>query len=327
MSTSIVATAPGKVVLSGEYAVLDCAPAICMAINYRARATISVRVDGFSRVESKGYVSERGEFQSTDSGIRWQIGRKSFIVIDTVWQAVNIGKDTGRDIHLDTTSFIDSLTLQKIGVGSSAAISVALTAAVMGCADIATIGMLAHKAHKELQGGIGSGVDIATSLQGGLIEYRVEDNAVKILSWPNGLSYRLIWTGTPAITRDKLAQLNMGVSKPSRVRLADASESMACHWQSGDPVRVLNGYRDYCEQLREFSDDYKLGIFDMGHDELWREAKARNLIYKPCGAGGGDVGILLGLDNVELDAFCHSLSNNFKILDCELSDVGVRIEL
>ena len=25
--------------------------------------------------------------------------------------------------------------------------------------------------------------------------------------------------------------------------------------------------------------------------------------------------------------FCHSLSNNFKILDCELSDVGVRIEL
>ena len=46
MSTSIVATAPGKVVLSGEYAVLDCAPAICMAINYRARATIVLNPRG-----------------------------------------------------------------------------------------------------------------------------------------------------------------------------------------------------------------------------------------------------------------------------------------
>ena len=326
MSASIVATAPGKVVLSGEYAVLDGAPAICMAINRRARATISHHGDSTSHVESMGYARERGEFESTDNGIRWHMGQESFTVIDTVWRAANVGKGIGRDIHLNTTSFIDSMTYQKIGVGSSAAITVALTAAVKGCADVATIGMLAHQAHKELQGGVGSGVDVASSLYGGLIEYRVEGATVKALPWPTGLSYRLIWTGTPASTQDKLMQLNAGVSKPSRVRLVGASEVMAGHWQSGDPVRVLDGYRDYCEQLREFSSDHKLGIFDVGHNELWREAKGRNLTYKPCGAGGGDVGIVLGLDDAELDAFGRVLTTNFKMLDCELSPTGVRIE-
>lgn len=326
MSASIVATAPGKVVLSGEYAVLDGAPAICMAINRRARATISHHGDSTSHVESMGYARERGEFESTDNGIRWHMGQESFTVIDTVWRAANVGKGIGRDIHLNTTSFIDSTTYQKIGVGSSAAITVALTAAVKGCADVATIGMLAHQAHKELQGGVGSGVDVASSLYGGLIEYRVEGATVKALPWPTGLSYRLIWTGTPASTQDKLMQLNAGVSKPSRVRLVGASEVMAGHWQSGDPVRVLDGYRDYCEQLREFSSDHKLGIFDVGHNELWREAKGRNLTYKPCGAGGGDVGIVLGLDDAELDAFGRALTTNFKMLDCELSGAGVRIE-
>ena len=201
-----------------------------------------------------------------------------------------------------------------------------MTAAVQGCADVATIGTLAHQAHKELQGGVGSGVDIASSLYGGLIEFRVEGAAVKALSWPLGLSYRLIWTGTPASTQDKLTHLNAGVSKPSRVRLAGASEIMAGHWRSGDAERVLGGYQDYCEQLREFSSDHGLGIFDAGHNELWREAKARNLTYKPCGAGGGDVGIVLGLDDAELDVFGRALTTEFKILDCELSGAGVRID-
>ena len=35
------ASAPGKIVLAGEYAVLWDAPAVCMAIDRRARACVS----------------------------------------------------------------------------------------------------------------------------------------------------------------------------------------------------------------------------------------------------------------------------------------------
>ena len=40
MISRVTASAPGKVVLSGEYAVLSGAPAICMAVNRRATVTI-----------------------------------------------------------------------------------------------------------------------------------------------------------------------------------------------------------------------------------------------------------------------------------------------
>jgi len=45
--------------------------------------------------------------------------------------------------------------------------------------------------------------------------------------------------------------------------------------------------------LREFSDDHGLGIFDAGHAEMVAAVEAAGLVYKPCGAGGGDVGIVL----------------------------------
>ena len=47
MTERITATAPGKVVLSGEYAVLNGAPAICMAVNRRAVAQPAIRTRTF----------------------------------------------------------------------------------------------------------------------------------------------------------------------------------------------------------------------------------------------------------------------------------------
>jgi len=58
MTRAVVASAPGKIVLSGEYAVLDGAPAIVMAVNRRARAALA-DVDGrVSQVRAPGYTNE-----------------------------------------------------------------------------------------------------------------------------------------------------------------------------------------------------------------------------------------------------------------------------
>ena len=326
MSSYQIASSPGKVILSGEYAVLDNAPAICMAIDCRAEAKIQKCNGLISKVKSIGFSSEDGEFKSSEKGISWCKGKEEFTVIDAVWQVVNFKKLIGLKINLDTSSFTDVLSERKLGLGSSAAIIVALIAAMKNCDDPEKIKLLTHKAHKQLQGGLGSGADVATSLHGGLIKFQTENYTTKSLSWPNDLFYRLIWTGSSASTKDKLIRFMKGQDKLSRKELMNGAISMATHWQSGDAKKILVGYENYCELLYKFSCDYDLGIFSMGHKELLSQAKKNNLVYKPCGAGGGDIGILLGLDKKHLDKFCSSMRNDFKKLDYKLSSNGVRIE-
>ncbi|MAD91183.1 MAG: hypothetical protein CMQ54_00395 [Gammaproteobacteria bacterium] len=327
MSLLVKASSPGKVILSGEYAVLDKAPAICMAVNCRAEVIIEKCNNGISRVESSGYHSKKGEFEFLEKGILWRDGQESFAVIDAVWQVIDNYVPINQKINLNTIAFVDEYCNKKLGLGSSAAIIVALIAAVKKCDDLKKIKILAHQAHKKLQGGLGSGVDIATSLYGGLLEFQIENFTTKSLSWPDGLCYRLIWTGSSASTKDKLRRFFGGRDKSSRRELIDASKIMAAHWQNSDAEKILAGYVDYCKSLYDFSCDYNLGIFQMGHEELFQEAKKKNLIYKPCGAGGGDIGILLGLNSEELDKFCSSMSKSFKKLDYKLSIDGVRIEV
>ena len=52
---TVAASAPGKIVLSGEYAVLWDAPAVCMAVNRRAVATVSPSDDGECHIVTPGF--------------------------------------------------------------------------------------------------------------------------------------------------------------------------------------------------------------------------------------------------------------------------------
>lgn len=326
MTRTIAASAPGKVVLSGEYAVLDGAPAICMAIDRRARAVIGASDSDITTVEAAKHTKDIGRFRGKDGVLEWSQGQSAFSVVDSVWRIANVADAPALAIHLDSSEFVDGGTGLKIGIGSSAAITVALVMALKGRDDSANIATIAQRAHAEFQGGIGSGVDIACSLTGGLIEYRVAGASTTRLDWPERLNARLVWTGQPASTRDKLSQLDATVSKPSRVRLAGASEDIALAWRSGDAGKILAGYHEYIECLSEFSIDHNLGIFDAGHSEIRRAASTENLIYKPCGAGGGDIGIVLGSDALQLDAFARQLATKYTVLDWGLTAMGAMIE-
>jgi phosphomevalonate kinase len=321
-----IASAPGKVVLSGEYAVLDGAPAICMGVNRRARVVIDSTDAEFSTVEAPGYTSASGRFQVSGGVLRWQEGQDDFGVVDSVWRISGLADKPSHAIALDSGEFIDDDTGQKIGIGSSSAITVALVAAMQNATEGSNIAMLAQRAHADLQGGVGSGVDVACSLRGGLIEYRMEGAATVALRWPDGLHSRLIWTGRAASTREKLSLLDAAVSKPSRVRLAGASEDIARAWRSGSAGKILNQYHHYIECLQDFSVDHDLGIFDAGHADILHAASADNLIYKPCGAGGGDVGIVFGTDEQQLDTFARQLMRKYRVLDWQLSDTGAIVE-
>ena len=327
MTAMTVASAPGKVVLCGEYAVLDGAPAICMAINRRAVASVSPSRGKTSRVVAPGYAKIEGEFRSHTDGIEWLQGEGRFEIVDAVWRVAEVKSDESYTIVLDTSEFIDATTSTKFGIGSSAALTVALTLAMSAADNNEDLQHDASRAHATLQGGTGSGVDIACSVNGGLIDYCMQGTNASSLQWPESLAYRLLWSGVATSTATKLELLQAGASRPSRAHLRRAAETMAEAWRSGNAGDVIATYRDYNVALRSFSVDHDLGVFDAGHDQIADAATEAGLVYKPCGAGGGDVGILFGTDEAKLDAFVgKDIAAAFSLLRCEIDYSGARIE-
>ena len=275
---NVTASAPGKIVLCGEYAVLWDAPAVCMAVNRRAVATVAQSGDGDCHLETPGFD-----------------GMEPYRILDALLH----GERPARSFRLDTTAFVENG--RKTGIGSSAALVVALAAALADSTDVLAEALAAHS---DLQGGKGSGVDVATAVHGGLIEYERENARVRALSWPAGLAYRVIWTGVPASTANKLEKISAAASRPS-----------------------LEEYVPYIGVLRQFSIDHDLGIFDAGHDELTDAAMVDGLVYKPAGAGGGDIGVLFGRSDNDLDAFLQRHAGLVRrVLDCALDPYGVRLE-
>ena len=296
----VVASAPGKIVLSGEYAVLIGAPALCMAVN--RRAVVGLRPAEACRVHTPGFT-----------------GEDRFGIVD----AVSPGGRPPFEIELDTSAFAENGN--KIGIGSSAALTVALTAALENSTDVLDHALAAHG---RLQGQAGSGVDIATAVHGGLVRYTQSPRSVQQVLWPEGLELRVLWTGVSVSTAAKLHKLFEKPPRGSRSILSELATAMADTWCAGDADAVLEVYRQiYINALRQFSVDHDLGIFDAGHEELTDAAMADGLVYKPAGAGGGDIGVLLGRDAAVLDAFIDRHQGLVHgVVACALDPAGVRLE-
>lgn len=323
MTDKLITTAPGKVVLCGEYAVLDGAPAVAMAVTRRARVVIE-SIDGdVYRVTSPGFSDTAAEFSVDAQGLNWLQGSPESLLVDAVWHSASPAANGAQAITLDSRAFLDDATAEKIGIGSSAALVVALCAALRASTDISSI---AHRAHVAWQGGVGSGIDVACSLYGGLLEYRREGLSAVPLRWPAGLCFKLLWSGRPVSTRDKLKLLDATTRQPSRVRLVAAAEVLADSWRAAHAGDIVEQYRDYIEQLRAFSADHGLGVFEAGHDELVEKAAGAEIVYKPCGAGGGDVGVVLGTDRATMHEFIAANAADYSILDVDLDEEGVRLE-
>jgi phosphomevalonate kinase len=298
---TVVASAPGKIVLAGEYAVLDGEPAISMAINRRAVVTLDESPDGECNLATPGFS-----------------GADRYRLVDAVCK----GKRPAKSIVLDTSAFVDDGN--KIGIGSSAALTVALVASLNESDKVLEEALIAHR---EFQGGTGSGIDVATAARGGLIEFEMQSGKVTALAWPAGLCMRVIWTGVPSSTAEKLETLAAQATRPSRSALLLAAPRIAAAWRYGDIDQIMAEYIPYIGVLRQFSVDHDLGIFDAGHDQLTDAAMLADLVYKPAGAGGGDIGILFGRNEVALDVFVASHDDLIHgVLPCALDPVGVRVQ-
>jgi phosphomevalonate kinase len=300
----IQTSAPGKVIVAGEYAVLDGAPAICMAVDRRAHVAITSSEGDWHSVLAPGHVQTAGRFTAHDGRVHWQAGAADFDLLTAVWHELAARPVGKLAIVLDSNEFVDTATGIKLGIGSSAALTVALTAALdLAAGGGASVYRVAAGAHRQLQSGAGSGADIACSLSGGVIEFRMGEGPQRALHWPAGLHYALLWSGVSSNTVARLARLAAATAGATRTELATAAGAVATTWHGGQAADISAALRDYAATLRRFDAEHGLGIYAAGHAALADAGESCGVVYKPCGAGGGDLGIAIATDSAALAGF------------------------
>ncbi len=181
----VTVSAPGKLMLSGEWSVLEGAPCIVLAVDRRVYAkakespTMSVNLRDFN-IKTKAWVrGGKVEFAKRDERLVFT-GHALETALNYLWE----GGAKTKTFSLETSSDISAVRHRgkkmKAGFGSSAAAVVAITGAVLKLHGIGietrqekeNLFKLGVIAHYKAQGKIGSGFDVAASTFGGALAYR-----------------------------------------------------------------------------------------------------------------------------------------------------------
>jgi len=327
---SLIASAPGKLILLGEYSVLFGGPAVVVAVNRRATVQLSSSRNERFTIRSPGLIAEPARFSlGADGTIHWsaddQSVAKKFVLVErfietlTASDLVETASITPFEAVLDTRAFYrESQSAPiKLGIGSSAALTAAFGSAVASWAgrnDLleSPLTWLGHllRFHREFQGGRGSGIDLAASLLGGIVEYRLDDEsnietAIHV-DLPEDLHMLFVWTGRSADTGDFLKRLSGemsldgGISERALHRIGDVAETGVDALREGRTGSFLEAVDQFCEAMDALGEVSGLPIMSDEHRHLLRLANEQGVHYKPSGAGGGDMGVAFAADPTEL---------------------------
>ncbi len=343
------ASAPGKLILVGEYAVLDGAPAIAAAIDVRARATV-VAIPGTESVFFDA-LSGRAFYFVMDgtAGPRWigeSPGNSGAILAAVIASCGEHSKllDDGPSfrVSMSTDDFFTNIGGRwvKLGVGSSAAVLVALVGALVTELNLAMppaeLLAVCHAAHRRFQGGRGSGADVAAAVHGGVVAVRrgAEPQTVSAAGrdWPTGLSVLPIWSGVSASTPELLMRFEkFRGDRPDEYqrhlrRLKALSEQACVAWSEQSVSDVLSALAGYDEALRALDHDAGIGIVTGAHARIRQLVERRGAVYKTSGAGGGDFGLALTDSTAVLDAVRAECNDaGFAVLDKAFAVKGLTI--
>ncbi len=314
-------SAPGKAVVWGEYAVLEGAPALVMAVDRYATARVQSGDDCW-RLSSSGFESSA---QLSASELADASPAESEGITGLVRAVISALRDPALPqaarVHTDTREFHardGAGRAQKLGIGSSAAVCTAASAAIAEFLDQPFDETVPLSAHRLLQGKAGSGLDVAAACRGGLI--RFQNGRSSVAEWPETLSFRYFWVGKAAKTSAHLARFGDWCASSDTTTLdalCTASEDLFSHPD-------LEHLAEYVARLAAMDDTAGLGIFSEAHRKLHALANRAQVVYKPCGAGGGDIGIAVSDDPVHLEELI-ALANqdSFLTLDLEIAAHGV----
>ena len=292
--TPITSSAPGKLFLLGEYSVLHGAPALLSAVDRRVTVTVAPAESWRLHAPSVGIhhlqLDDEGRLPATlDAGIR-----STLRLFDTVRAAVRVAGPF--DITIDSAEF--SRDGHKMGLGSSAAVASALTAALAEASalhlDREALFALAQSAHRASQNGTGSGGDVAASVYGGVLSYTVGMPPVP-LEWPNDLTVMAVVTGEGSVTTDLVGRVNDFAGQHPAQHDQDLARLIRLAHQAqpalADRSTFLRLIDDYFTALVLLDTHAQAGIVTERHRDLRAVAQRAGGVFKTSGAGGGDVGL------------------------------------
>ena len=282
-------SAPGKLMLAGEYAVLEGATAVVAAVDRRA---IGRFVPGAS--PATPLVAEALAAVGAHLGARGVALPPGAPVIDSAALAAD-----GR----------------KLGLGSSAAAAAAAVGVALAAAGIeaapATAFDLAGRAHRAAQRGRGSGADVAAAVHGGVLAYaRHEPSAPEIRPLgPLPVELVVFATGVPSPTVDFLdAVARLAARDPAThgTRLADLGATAAAFLRAvdgGDAALLLEAVRFAEAGLGALGRDADVPIVTPMLAAAAALARDLGGAAKPSGAGGGDVGVAFFAERRAAESF------------------------
>ncbi len=191
-SRTVMASAPGSLMLFGEHAVLHGRQALVCAVNRRIRVALTPREDGSIVIES--------ELGRLDCALTNIPDDERFRFLIALLRG-NVSR-----VASGFTLRVASEFSHNIGFGSSAAVTVAANAAITqwlsGEVELDALFASSRDTIRSVQG-LGSGADVAASVYGGLVLYRADPAEVEKLSGAHPLT--AVYSGskrpTPEVVR------------------------------------------------------------------------------------------------------------------------------
>lgn len=329
--------APGKLYIAGEYAVVDPGqPAILVAVDRYITVQLTEGSE-VGRVRSSAYGRSPLVWVRDDASDRIVVEHQPFDYVFSAIAAIEQLRSerglTPRYYDLDIGTELDDVSGRKFGLGSSAAVTVAVVAALD---EFYGLGLSATERYKVALlatveiAPTASGGDLAASTFGGWIRYVSPDRAalrahraahgvsatldaaewagsgVRRLPEPEGLRLLVGWTGSPASTERLVEQVRRPGPREARrpyEAFADDSrarvDALAAALEArgdGAPEQIRGARR----VLQRLSESTGITIETEQLRMLCDIAERHGAAGKPSGAGGGDCGIVLA--DARLDA-------------------------
>lgn len=327
----VLARAPGKLVVLGEYVVLAGGPALVMAVDRHCVADLQPSDDPVCHLRTQADCDEDHRFDF--------MAASDVAVVDAViqhWSSYEVGAWRGR---------LDSRPLfvrgRKLGLGSSAAALVAWAGAWTAYARSRGASVAEPSVeelvelHRAMQAGAGSGLDVAASRHGGVLAFRLDEAdrpEVVSVTLPNSVRFVGVATPRAASTPDLLRRFEAWrAAEPAAAesqldRMRQLAEIGVASSGAGDAPQFLEAVRRYGLELDTLGAAIGANIVTPEHAAIARVAARAGVTYKVSGAGGGDIGLGFAADDEALEAFAAAVPASCEVLRLAVDEDGLVTE-